>query len=92
MKMVLSAGVFTLAFAMNVAAFAADMATLTVTGQVASLTCSTGIVAGKPQQLCEDHSYVIDTKKVYNVFPGVITEMINVAEGTTRKIIVSSYD
>lgn len=92
MKMVLLAGFFTLAFGMDVAAFAADTATLTVSGQVASLTCSIDIVAGQPQRLCGDRNYVIDKKQVNDVFPGVITEIVNVVEDTTRKIVVSSYD
>ncbi|MBA7931743.1 DUF2574 family protein [Klebsiella sp. RHBSTW-00215] len=91
MKMALI-GILTLAHGVSSATFAADTATLTITGQVVSLTCHTDIVAGQLRQLCGHDLYPVDAKYVSSISRGVVTKTVNVPGDLTRKVIVSSYD
>lgn len=91
MKMALI-GILTLAHGVSSVAFAADTATLTITGQVVWLTCHTDIVAGQLRQSCGHDLYPVDVKYVSSISRGIVTKTVNAPGDLTRKVIVSSYD
>ncbi|XFJ62594.1 DUF2574 family protein [Klebsiella variicola subsp. variicola] len=72
--------------------FAADTATLTLSGRVVSETCSTDIVNKQPQQRCGKNTYLIASQNSVTNARGVITRTVNLPDDASRKIIISSYD
>ncbi len=57
-------GILTLAYGLSLPAFAADTATLTISGRVATPTCSTNIINEKKlNSVVGKNTYLINTQK-----------------------------
>lgn len=85
-------GILTLAYGLSLPVFAADTATLTLSGRVASPTCSTDIVNEQPLQRCGENTYLINTQNITAHSRGVVTQTVNLTNDASRKIIINSYD
>ncbi|ADC60407.1 DUF2574 family protein [Klebsiella variicola] len=85
-------GILTFAYGLSLPLFAADTATLTLSGRVVSETCSTDIVNKQPQQRCGKNTYLIASQNSVTNARGVITRTVNLPDDASRKIIISSYD
>ncbi|HDS5429447.1 TPA: DUF2574 family protein [Klebsiella variicola] len=85
-------GILAFAYGLSLPLFAADTATLTLSGRVVSETCSTDIVNKQPQQRCGKNTYLIASQNSVTNARGVITRTANLPDDASRKIIISSYD
>ncbi|EPL0838665.1 DUF2574 family protein [Klebsiella aerogenes] len=85
-------GILTLAYGLSLPAFAADTAALTISGRVATPTCSTNIINEKAQQRCGKNTYLINTQNMAVPSHGVVTQTVNLPNDANKKIIISSYD
>ncbi|XFU45564.1 DUF2574 family protein [Klebsiella pneumoniae] len=85
-------GILAFAYGLSLPLFAADTATLTLSGRVVSETCSTDIVNKQPQQRCGKNTYLIASQNSVTNACGMVNRIVNLPDDTSRKIIISSYD
>lgn len=93
MKISLFLGVITLMYGMSASVFAAETATVNISGRVTEPTCSTDVVNNEVQQRCGNAvSFTNVREGGSKPTKGAVTEIVTVPGDATRQIVLTRYD